>query len=127
MKRMIVLGLLVGSAFILSANGNRESVASTDNARGYQNRDDNSVERLRRNTVDPEDCILEEPGTGYLDETNRNYQNRDESMSDTERLRRNVVDPEDCTLDEPGTGYLDENNRKYQNQSNSKGRGRNRA
>lgn len=122
-KGIIVLGLLVGTAFIVSANGNNET---NEDFRGYQNRAESNAdgERLRQNVVDPEDCTLEELGTGYLDDDNRKYQNRNNST--VERLRQNAVDPEDCTLDEPGTGYLDEENRKYQNQSKSNGRGKNR-
>ncbi|QEN03386.1 hypothetical protein EW093_01260 [Thiospirochaeta perfilievii] len=57
---IIVLVLLVGTIFVVSANG--------------YGRDE--TERQGRNVVAPEDCTLDEPGTGYLDENKRGYQNQ---------------------------------------------------
>lgn len=79
-KGIIVLGLLVGSTLLLTAN-------VQDN-----------IDRQRQNVVTAEDCTLEgdEVGKGYLDEERRTYKNRDTSSRSTmSGKRQNHVDPDD--------------------------------
>lgn len=72
-KAIIVLGLLVGTAFIVSANGN-----GRDNNRS-ERQNVETTERQRDNVVDTEDCTLDEVGTGYLNEDNRKNKNQSNS------------------------------------------------
>lgn len=78
-KGIIVLGLLVGTAFIVSANGNGRDNSERqrqNDDRNYQYQTNETGERQRLNVVDPNDCTLDEVGTGYLNEDGRKNQGR---------------------------------------------------